>query len=60
MGTMKNDKQINYSHGPTQTKQRVGYCVVGALLVHGPATSKHGLTRLTMTRTWGNPPPSPL
>jgi len=24
MGTGMNDKQINYSHGPAQTKQQVG------------------------------------
>jgi hypothetical protein len=24
IGTKKSDKQINYSHGPTQTKQQVG------------------------------------
>jgi hypothetical protein len=24
MGTRMSDKQINYSHGPTQTKQQVG------------------------------------
>ncbi len=29
-------------------------------LVHGRTTSKHGLTRLTTTQTWGKPPPSPL
>jgi hypothetical protein len=24
IGTRKSDKQVNYSHGPTQTKQQVG------------------------------------
>ncbi len=28
--------------------------------MHGRATGKHGLTRLTIAWTWGNPPPSPL
>jgi hypothetical protein len=60
MGTRKNDKQVNYSHGPTQTKQQVGWCIVGTLLVHGWTTRKHKLTRLTMAQTWGQPPPSPL
>jgi hypothetical protein len=41
METRENDKQVNYSHGPTQTKQQVGYYVVVALLVHGRATVKH-------------------
>jgi hypothetical protein len=35
MGTKKSDKQFNYSHGPAQTKQQVGQCRIGALLVHG-------------------------
>jgi hypothetical protein len=26
---------INYSHGPAQTKQQVGYCVIQMFLVHG-------------------------
>jgi len=34
--------------------------VVGAVLVHGQATSIHEFIRLTMVWTWGNPPPSPL
>jgi len=34
MGIRKNDKQINYSHKPTQTKQQVGQCIVGTILVH--------------------------
>jgi hypothetical protein len=34
IGIRMNDKQVNYSHGPTQTKQQVGYCVVETLLVH--------------------------
>jgi len=29
-------------------------------LMHGQVTSKHKLTKLTMARTWGKPPPSPL
>ncbi len=53
-------KQINYSQGPAQTKQQVGQCVVGTLLVHKRAMGKHGFTRLTTAQTWGKPPPSPL
>jgi hypothetical protein len=34
MGTRKSDKQVNYSHGPAQTKQQVGLCIIGAFLVH--------------------------
>ncbi len=59
-GTRKIDKQINYSHGPTQTKQQVGQCVAGTPLVHERATGKHRFTRFTTARTWGKPPPSPL
>ncbi len=66
MKTRTNDKWVNYSYGPTQTKQQVGQCVVGALLVYGFTTgihrfttSIHGLTRfttciLTMDRFEGN------
>ncbi len=56
----KNDKQVNYSHEPIQTKQQVGQCVVGAFLLHGRTRGKHGLTRLTMAQAWGKPPPFPL
>ncbi len=56
----KIDKQVNYSHEPAKTKQQVGQCIVGALLVHGQATGKHRLTKFTTARTWGKPPPSPL
>jgi hypothetical protein len=59
MGTRKIDKQLNYSHGPTQTKQ-VSYYIVEALLVHGWTTGKHRLTKVTKAWTWGKPPPSPL
>ncbi len=31
-----------------------------SILVHGRATCNHELTRFTMARTWGKPPPSPL
>ncbi len=31
-----------------------------SISVHGRATGKHGLTRLTMAQTWGKPPPSPF
>jgi hypothetical protein len=42
------DKQFIYSHEPAQTKQQVGYYIIGALLVHGQAMGKHKLTRFTM------------
>jgi len=29
------DKRVNYSHGLAQTKQQVGYFVVGTFLMHG-------------------------
>ncbi len=60
MGTRKIDKQLNYSHGPAQTKQQVGQCIVKALLVHKRTTSEHKLIRLNTAQTWGKPPPSPL
>jgi hypothetical protein len=60
MGTKKSDKQVNYSHWPAQTKQQVGYCIVGAFLVHKQTTSKRGFTKLITTQTWGKSPPSPL
>ncbi len=60
MGTRKIDKKLNYSHGFAQTKQQVGYYIVGALLVHEQAMGKHELTKLTTYQTWGKPPPSPL
>jgi hypothetical protein len=60
MGTRKSHKLINYSHGPTQTKQQIDYCIVGALLVHGRATGKLRLIRLTTAQTWGKALPSPL
>jgi hypothetical protein len=28
MGTRKIDKQLNYSHGPTQTKQQIDECII--------------------------------
>jgi len=59
-GTRTSGSQVNYSYGPTQTKQQVGYYKVGALLVHEQTTNKHGFTRLTTARTWGKPPPSLL
>ncbi len=33
-GDQNNDKGVNYSHKFAQTKQQIGQCVVGALLVH--------------------------
>jgi hypothetical protein len=60
MGIKMSDKQINYSHGPAQTKQQAGQCIVGTPLVHERAMGKHKLTRLTVTWTWGKPPPPPL
>jgi hypothetical protein len=59
-GTRMNNKQFNYSCGPAQTKQQVGYYKVGAFLVHGQTTGKHRLKRLTIAQTRGKPPPSPL
>jgi hypothetical protein len=47
MGTRKIDKQINYSHGPTQTKQQVGRCAIGTTLrllqLWGPITLRANL-----------------
>jgi hypothetical protein len=60
MGTKKNYKQVNYSHGLAQTKQQVGYNIIGAFLVHGRTIGKHELTKLTTAQTWEKPPPSPL
>jgi hypothetical protein len=60
MGIRKINKQLNHSHGPTQTKQRLGQCIAGALLMHRRATSKHKFIWLTMAQTWRKPPPSPL
>ncbi len=51
---------FNYSHKPAQNQPQGGQCIVGALLVLKRAMGNLGLTRLTMTRTWGKPPPSPL
>jgi len=34
-GIRTNDKRVNYSHEFAQTKQQVGWCIVGAILVHG-------------------------
>ncbi len=43
-----------------QTNTPVGQYYVGAPLVLGQATGNFGLTRLTMARTRGKPPPSPI
>ncbi len=43
-----------------KTKQQVGQCIAGPLLVLRQITGKLRLTRLTTARTWGKPPPSPL
>jgi hypothetical protein len=51
MGTKMNDKWVNYSYGPTHTKQWLGKCTVGALSVHGQAIGIHKLTRLTIAHT---------
>jgi hypothetical protein len=45
-----NDNQVNYSHGLAQTKQQVGLCITGALLVHGRSMGIHRLTRLITTQ----------
>ncbi len=42
--TKTNDKQVNYSHGFAQTKQQVGWWIVGAFLVHGRIMGIHKLT----------------
>jgi hypothetical protein len=63
MGIRTSDKRINYSQKLAQTKQQVGKCTVGALLVHGRATGKHEFTKFirpTTIQTWGKPPPSAL
>jgi hypothetical protein len=60
MGIRTNEKWVNYSHGPTQTRQQVSQCIIRAPLVYGQAMGKHGLTRLTMAQIWGKPLVSPL
>ncbi len=50
-GTRKINKQFNYSHEPTQTKQQVGLMRNWTFLVHGQATNKHGLIRLAIAQT---------
>jgi hypothetical protein len=60
MGNRTNDKWVNYSYELAQTKQQVGYCVIGTILVHKQAKGIHVLTRLTTAQTWGKPSPSPL
>ncbi len=60
MGIRTSDKQVNYSHEPSQTKQQVVQWVVETPLVHKQSTCKHRLIRLTTTWTWGKTPPSPL
>jgi hypothetical protein len=59
-GTRKNDKHLITHTDLHKTKQQVGLCIVGALLVLGQAMGKLRLIRLTTARTWGKPPPSPL
>ncbi len=54
MKTRTNNKLVNQSHELAQTKQEVGKCRVGALLVHKRITCIHGLTKLTIARTWGS------
>jgi hypothetical protein len=57
MGTKKSGKQINYSHGPAQTKQQVelehSWSTFGAPM-------NHEQTQTHKTQTWEKPPPSPL
>jgi len=55
MGTRMNDKWVNYSHGPAQTKQQIGYCVVETFFVHKRAISIHEFTRLITAWTWWLP-----
>jgi hypothetical protein len=54
METRMSDKRVNYSHEPTQTKQQVGWWVVGALLVHKLTTCKHIFTTFITAQTWGS------
>jgi len=60
IGTRKNDKRVNCSHGSAQNKQQIGWCIVVAMLVHRRTTSIHELTRFTTAQTWGKPSPSTL
>jgi hypothetical protein len=41
MGIKMNDKQVNYSYGPAQTKQQVAYCIIKTILVHHGHTWIH-------------------
>jgi len=60
MGTRTCDKHVNYSHGFAQTKQQVGSCVVGTLLVHERTMNIHILTKLTTIWIEGKSSPPPL
>jgi len=55
MGIKTSDKHVDYSYQYAQTKQQVGKCIIGALLVHERATNIHGLTKLTTVEAWGKP-----
>ncbi len=59
IGTRTSDNESIFIWNYTN-QQQVGSCIVGAFLVHGRNTCIDGFTRLTMTRTWGKPPPSLL
>ncbi len=54
MGIRMSDKRVNYSHELAQIKQEVGYCIVGALMVHEWTTSIYKLIRFTTTWIGGN------
>jgi hypothetical protein len=54
-GTRKNDKQPFTHIDLHKTKQQVGYCIAGTLLVLGRITSRLEFTRLTTIQTWGKP-----
>ncbi len=59
-GTRKSDKQFIHSHKSASNQPQLGQYNVGAPLVLGRATSDLELTRFTMARTQGKPPPSPI
>ncbi len=59
-GNRKNDKQSIIHMDLHKTKQQVGQCIIGALLVLKIATGKLKFISLIMAWTWGKPPPSPL
>jgi hypothetical protein len=53
-GTRKNDKHLFTHINLHKTKQQVGECIVGTLLVLRRTTGKFRFTRLTMARIGGS------